>query len=110
MSGDKIALVTGAASNIGKATAEDLGRDHTVILADVVDTTELAKRIGKTTVFVTHDIFEALTLADRIAVLHDGRLQQVDTPQKVLTNPATHFVRELFEKPARQLAAFQGGD
>ena len=70
----------------------------------------LSKRLGKTTVFVTHDIFEALTLADRIAVLHEGRLQQVDTPQKVLADPATPFVRELFEKPARQLAAFQGAD
>ena len=68
----------------------------------------LSKRLGKTTVFVTHDIFEALTLADRIAVMHDGRLQQVDTPQTVLSDPATPFVRELFEKPARQLAAFQG--
>jgi osmoprotectant transport system ATP-binding protein len=70
----------------------------------------LSKRLGKTIVFVTHDIFEALTLADRIAVMHEGRLQQVDTPQKVLTDPATPFVRELFEKPARQLAAFQGAD
>jgi len=70
----------------------------------------LSKRLGKTTVFVTHDIFEALTLADRIAVLHEGRVQQVDTPQMVLTDPATPFVRELFEKPARQLAAFQGGE
>jgi len=70
----------------------------------------LSKRLGKTTVFVTHDIFEALTLADRIAVLHEGRLQQVDTPRNVLTDPATPFVRELFEKPARQLAAFQGGN
>ena len=70
----------------------------------------LTKRLGKTTVFVTHDIFEALTLADRIAVLHEGRLQQVDTPRNVLTDPATPFVRELFEKPARQLAAFQGRD
>ena len=70
----------------------------------------LSKNLEKTTVFVTHDIFEALTLADRIAVMHDGRLQQVDTPQKVLTDPASPFVRELFEKPARQLAAFQGGD
>ena len=70
----------------------------------------LSMRLGKTIVFVTHDIFEALALADRIAVMHDGRLQQVDTPQKVLTEPATAFVRELFEKPARQLAAFQGAD
>ena len=70
----------------------------------------LSKRLGKTTVFVTHDIFEALILADRIAVLHEGRLQQIDTPKKILSDPATSFVRELFEKPAQQLAAFQGGD
>ena len=70
----------------------------------------LSKRLGKTTVFVTHDIFEALTLADRIAVLHEGRLQQVDTPKRVLSDPATPFVHELFEKPTQQLAAFQGGD
>lgn len=70
----------------------------------------LSKRLGKTIVFVTHDLFEALTLADRIAVLHEGHLQQVDTPEKVLTKPATPFVRELFEKPARQLSAVRGGD
>lgn len=70
----------------------------------------LSKRLGKTIVFVTHDIFEALTLADRIAVLHEGHLQQVDAPEKVLTKPATPFVRELFEKPARQLDAVRGND
>lgn len=59
MSGDKIALVTGAASNIGKATAEDLGRDHTVILADVVDTTELAERIGNGAISVRGDVSNA---------------------------------------------------
>lgn len=69
----------------------------------------LGKQLGKTIVFVTHDIFEALTLADRIAVLHEGRLQQLDVPEKVLNSPATPFVRELFEKPARQLAAYEGG-
>ncbi|MEX0727661.1 MAG: ATP-binding cassette domain-containing protein [Planctomycetaceae bacterium] len=69
----------------------------------------LTKRLGKTTVFVTHDIFEALTLADRIAVFHEGKMQQIDTPQKVLSESATPFVRELFEKPARQLAAYQAG-
>ena len=67
----------------------------------------LTKRLGKTTVFVTHDIFEALALADRIAIFHAGRLQQIDVPREVLSHPATPFVRELFEKPARQLAAYQ---
>ena len=67
----------------------------------------LKTRIKKTIVFVTHDIFEALTLADRIAVMHDGRLEQVDTPSEILRHPATDFVRDLFGKPARQLQLFK---
>ena len=65
------------------------------------------ERLPKTVVFVTHDIFEALTLGDRIAVLHEGKLQQVGTKAEVLGRPATAFVRALFEKPAQQLAAFR---
>ncbi len=68
---------------------------------------KLKSQLGKTIVFVTHDIFEALTLGDRIAVLHEGTLQQVGTPQEVVGSPATAFVRDLFGKPARQLAAFR---
>ena len=64
------------------------------------------RRLGKTIIFVTHDIFEALTLADRIAVLHAGQLQQVGTKEEILGQPATSFVRDLFAKPAQQLAAF----
>jgi len=67
----------------------------------------LKTRLSKTIVFVTHDIFEALTLGDRIAVLHDGELQQVAVPDEVVRDPQTPFVRELFAKPAKQLAAFQ---
>ena len=55
------------------------------------------------------ELDEALALADQIAVLHEGRLQQVDTPQKVLAAPATPFVRELLAKPAQRLAAFRRG-
>ena len=66
----------------------------------------LNRTLTKTIVFVTHDIFEALTVADRIAVLHEGRLQQVGTKKEVLGSPATPFVRELFAKPAKQLATF----
>lgn len=64
---------------------------------------KLIKNLGTTVVFVTHDLFEALTLADRIAIMHEGVLQQVDEPHVILNKPATSFVRELFEKPARQL-------
>jgi len=64
---------------------------------------KLQSEIGKTIIFVTHDIFEALTLADRIAVMHEGRLHQVGSKEEILKRPATDFVRELFGKPARQL-------
>jgi len=66
----------------------------------------LKQELGKTIVFVTHDIFEALILADRIAVLHEGRLEQVGTKEDLLARPASPFVRELFAKPAEQLAAY----
>lgn len=68
----------------------------------------LKERLQKTIVFVTHDIFEALTLGDRIAVLHAGRLEQIGTREEIVQQPATAFVRELFAKPAQQLAAYRG--
>jgi len=68
----------------------------------------LKERLKKTIVFVTHDIFEALALGDRIAVLHEGRLQQIGTREEILEEPATDFVRALFAKPAQQLAAYRG--
>jgi osmoprotectant transport system ATP-binding protein len=64
----------------------------------------LKKRLQKTIVFVTHDIFEALLIGDRIAILHDGNLQQIGKKSEVLKKPSTEFVRDLFAKPARQLA------
>ena len=68
----------------------------------------LKERLKKTIVFVTHDIFEALALGDRIAILHAGRLEQVGTKEEILQKPATSFVRELFARPARQLTAYGG--
>jgi osmoprotectant transport system ATP-binding protein len=68
----------------------------------------LKERLEKTIVFVTHDIFEALALGDRIAVLHAGRLEQIGTGAEILQDPATDFVRELFARPAQQLAAYGG--
>jgi osmoprotectant transport system ATP-binding protein len=64
---------------------------------------DLKARLEKTVLFVTHDLFEALALGDRIAILHAGRLEQVDTPANILKQPRTEFVRDLFAKPARQL-------
>ena len=66
----------------------------------------LKQTLNKTIVFVTHDIFEALTLGDRIAILHDGHLHQIGTKEEILQNPDTDFVRKLFTKPAQQLAAY----
>ncbi len=68
----------------------------------------LKERLKKTIVFVTHDIFEAMTLGDRIAVLHAGRLEQIGAREEIIQNPVTAFVRELFAKPAQQLAAYRG--
>jgi sulfate transport system ATP-binding protein len=53
---------------------------------------QLHQRTGHTTVFVTHDQEEALELADRVAILNDGRLEQVGTPDDVYDHPATPFV------------------
>lgn len=66
----------------------------------------IKSHLHKTIVFVTHDIFEALTLGDRIAVLNKGNVEQVGTREELLQNPATDVVRELFSRPAKQLAAF----
>lgn len=52
----------------------------------------LQRRLGITTVMVTHDQDEALTLADRIVVMRDGRLEQVGTPAQVYQYPATRFI------------------
>src|SRR5204862_8271002 len=54
--------------------------------------TLLHQRLGVTTVYVTHDQIEAMTLGQRVAVLRDGQLQQVDTPQDLFRNPANLFV------------------
>lgn len=53
---------------------------------------ELTRESNLTTVHVTHDRKEALAIADRIAVLHDGRLEQFDTPEAIMTSPATAWV------------------
>lgn len=52
----------------------------------------LQEMLGKTIVFITHDFDEALRLADRIAIMYEGRIEQIDTPDKIVLNPATDYV------------------
>ncbi|GGF98284.1 betaine/proline/choline family ABC transporter ATP-binding protein [Paenibacillus aceti] len=59
---------------------------------------KLQRRLGKTIVFVTHDMDEALKLADRIVIMRDGRIVQCDTPDEILRNPADDFVEEFIGK------------
>lgn len=66
---------------------------------------EIRQTLGITTLFVTHDMAEALRLADRVAVLDGGRLVQLDTPRGLLRAPASEVVEQLLETPRRQAAA-----
>jgi multiple sugar transport system ATP-binding protein len=63
----------------------------------------LQKRLGVTTVYVTHDQVEAMTMGDRVAVLLDGELQQVDTPTEVYDRPANLFVAGFIGSPPMNL-------
>ena len=54
--------------------------------------------LGKTIVFITHDFDEALRLADRIAIMKDGAVEQCDTPDKIVLNPATEYVAKFTEE------------
>lgn len=65
----------------------------------------LHSRLGLTTVFVTHDQEEALALADLVAVINAGRVEQIGTPEELRSQPATDFVAEFLES-ARDPAAF----
>lgn len=60
---------------------------------------QLHEQLGLTAVFVTHDIAEALYLADRIAVVHDGTLAQIDTPEQITAHPTDQFVADFFANP-----------
>ncbi len=63
----------------------------------------LQQRLGTTTVYVTHDQVEAMTMGDRVAVLKDGRLQQVDAPLALYDRPANLFVAGFIGSPAMNL-------
>jgi multiple sugar transport system ATP-binding protein len=63
----------------------------------------LQRRLGITTVYVTHDQVEAMTMGDRVAVLKDGLLQQVDTPRNLYDKPQNVFVAGFIGSPAMNL-------
>jgi ABC-type sugar transport system ATPase subunit len=63
----------------------------------------LHERLGKTTVYVTHDQVEAMTLANRIVIFDKGRIQQVGTPNQVFNEPATLFVAAFIGTPSMNL-------
>src|ERR1044071_1958554 len=63
----------------------------------------LQRRLGITTVYVTHDQVEAMTMGDRVAVLKDGLLQQVDSPRNMYDKPANLFVAGFIGSPAMNL-------
>jgi multiple sugar transport system ATP-binding protein len=63
----------------------------------------LQRRLGTTTVYVTHDQVEAMTMGDRLAVMKDGVLQQVGTPKEVFAHPANTFVAGFIGSPAMNL-------
>jgi len=68
---------------------------------------ELQEKLKKTIIFVTHDLHEALKLGDQIAILRDGEVVQVGTPENIVTNPADEYVEEFVQdaSPARVLTA-----
>ncbi|HEU5324959.1 MAG TPA: sn-glycerol-3-phosphate ABC transporter ATP-binding protein UgpC [Candidatus Limnocylindria bacterium] len=73
----------------------------------------LHQRLGTTTIYVTHDQVEAMTMGDRIAVMRDGLLQQVGTPQELYDHPSNVFVAGFIGSPAMNFAtvkATDGGD
>ncbi|WP_136688045.1 ABC transporter ATP-binding protein [Halorhabdus amylolytica] len=59
-----------------------------------VEVREIQRELGITTIYVTHDQAEALAISDRIAVMNDGRIEQIGTPEDVYRDPATRFVAE----------------
>jgi len=69
----------------------------------------LQDMLSKTIVFITHDFDEALRLADRIAIMKDGAVEQCDTPDKIVMRPATEYVRKFTEDIDKARVVHAGG-
>jgi glycine betaine/proline transport system ATP-binding protein len=84
---------------------------------------ELQAQLGKTIIFITHDLNEAMFLGDRIAVMRDGRIVQIGTPEEILTDPANDYVSRFVQdvdrarvltassvmEPARSIVSLSAG-
>jgi multiple sugar transport system ATP-binding protein len=69
---------------------------------------QFQRRLGTTTIYVTHDQVEAMGLGDRIAVLSDGRVRQIGTPQEIYDHPADTFVATFIGSPPMNLVERDG--
>ena len=62
---------------------------------------QLSTRLGKTSIFITHDLEEAIRIGDRIAIMKEGRIVQIGTPEEIVLNPADDYVAEFVEGISR---------
>lgn len=107
-------LSGGQAQRVGVARA--LAAEPKIVLMDepfgavdqitrsalATDYRRLHDRLGLTTVMVTHDVVEAVLLADRVAIVVDGKIAEIGTPQSLLTEPQHEYTRELMALPRQQ--------
>ena len=72
-----------------------------------VEIAKLHRELGATTIYVTHDQVEAMTLADRVVVLRDGQIEQVGTPLELYDRPANQFVAQFIGTPQMNVTALE---
>jgi len=72
-----------------------------------VEIAKLHRELGATTIYVTHDQVEAMTLADRVVVLRDGQIEQVGTPLELYDRPANQFVAQFIGTPQMNVSSLQ---
>src|SRR5438105_12460569 len=82
--------------------------DATLRVQTRAETLKLQKRLVTTTIYVTHDQVEAMTMGDRIAVMSKGVLQQIGTPEELYTRPANTFVAKFIGSPSMNLLPSAG--
>ena len=75
-----------------------------------IELRHLHEKLGMTTVYVTHDQREALTMSDRIAVINHGKLMQLDTPGRIYDRPSNRFVADFIGESAFLPVTCSGGE